>query len=46
MKMPRTNNPVEGLHHAVNRTIGRANPTIWQVLKALVTLYLDKSSKV
>ena len=34
MKMPRTNNPVEGLHHAVNRTIGRANPTIWQVLKA------------
>ena len=34
MKMPRTNNPLEGLHHAVNRTIGRANPTIWQVLKA------------
>ena len=34
MKMPRTNNPLEGLHNAVNRTIGRANPTIWKVLKA------------
>ena len=25
---------LEGLHNAVNRTIGRANPTIWKVLKA------------
>ena len=33
-KMPRTNNPLEGLHNALNRTIGKANPTIWQVLKA------------
>ena len=34
MKMPRTNNPVEGFHNALNRAIDKENPTLWNVLKA------------
>ena len=34
MKLPRTNNPVEGFHNALNRTINKENPTLWNVLKA------------
>ena len=34
MKLPRTNNPVEGFHNALNRTLNKENPTLWNVLKA------------
>ena len=34
MKLPRTNNPVEGFHNALNRTVNKENPTLWNVLKA------------
>ena len=34
MKLPRTNNPLEGLHNAVNRAIGKVNPSLFRVIKA------------
>ena len=34
MKLPRTNNPVEGFHNALNRSVNKENPTLWNVLKA------------
>ena len=34
MKLPRTNNPLEGLHNAVNKAIGKVNPSLFQVIKA------------
>ena len=33
-KLPRTNNPLEGFHNALNRAIHKENPTLWNVLSA------------
>ena len=33
-KLPRTNNPVEGLFNAINNSLGKPNPTIWKLIEA------------
>ena len=33
-KLPRTNNPVEGLFNAINNSIGKVNPTLWKLIRA------------
>ena len=33
--LPRTNNALESLNRSLNKTLGHANPTIWEIIEAL-----------
>ena len=33
-KLPRTNNPVEGINNAIHKTLMKEHPTIWEIIEA------------